>query len=263
MRACDMAASIPWAITEDALQTIMSIAARDHLDKGDIEGLQAVAAKLGRPLDNTHIVTVRDGVATIPIEGPLFRHADLFSQISGATSIDQLATDLRAALDDPTIQAIVLAIDSPGGEVNGTAEFADMVYAARDQKPVAAYISDMGASAAYWIASAAKEVVVAPTAMVGSIGIIAAMRPPDRGSGRSIEFVSSQSPDKRLDPTTTYGRTQIQTLIDRSMDVFVAAVARHRGVTPAAVLSDFGQGGVLVGQAAVDAGLGLAVTRAC
>jgi len=257
MRAFDMAANAPWAITQDALETIMSIAAREHMDKGDLASLEAVAAKLGRPLDNTHAVTVRDGVATIPIEGPLFRHADMFSQISGATSIDALATDLRTALDDPTIQAIVLAIDSPGGEVNGTAEFADMVYAARGQKPITSYISDMGASAAYWIASAADEVIVAPTATVGSIGVIATARPPDRGGGSraSIEFVSSQSPDKRMDPTTTYGRTQIQALIDTCMDVFVAAVARNRNVPKATVLSDFGQGGVFLGQAAVTAGL--------
>jgi len=257
MRAFDLAANAPWAITQDALETIMSIAAREHMDKGDLASLEAVAAKLGRPLDNTHVVTVRDGVATIPIEGPLFRHADMFSQISGATSIDALATDLRTALDDPAIQAIVLAIDSPGGEVNGTAEFADMVYAARGQKSITSYISDMGASAAYWIASAADEVVIAPTATVGSIGVIATARPPDRGGGSraSIEFVSSQSPDKRMDPTTTYGRTQIQALIDTCMDVFVAAVARNRGVSKATVLSDFGQGGVFLGQAAVTAGL--------
>jgi len=257
MRAFDLAANAPWAITQPALEMIMSIAAREHMDKGDLASLEAVAAKLGRPLDNTHVVTVRDGVATIPIEGPLFRHGDMFSQISGATSIDALATDLRTALDDPTIQAIVLAIDSPGGEVNGTAEFADMVYAARGQKPITSYISDMGASAAYWIASAADEVIVAPTATVGSIGVIATACPPDRGGGSraSIEFVSSQSPDKRMDPTTTYGRTQIQALIDTCMDVFVAAVARNRNVPKATVLSDFGQGGVFLGQAAVDAGL--------
>lgn len=251
LRAFDLACRVPWAITEDALQTILEIAARENPD------VEAVAAKLGRPLDHTHTVTVRDGVATIPVEGPLFRHANLFTQISGATSIETLATDLNSALADPTVKGVILYVDSPGGEVNGTSEFAQMIYDARGQKPVVAYISDMGCSAAYWIASAADEVVVADTATVGSIGVIAAMRDPsgDSKSSRSIEFVSSQSPNKRPDPTTEKGRAQIQTMVDDLAGVFVEAVARNRGVSTETVMSDFGQGGVFVGQKAITAGL--------
>lgn len=257
VRALTAATNVPWAITEDALQGMLDIAAQHRTLPPDERErhLKAVAATLGRPLDNTHTVTVRDGVATIPVDGPLFRHADMFTQVSGATSIDTLATDLRAALDDPTIRAVVLAINSPGGEVDGTAEFADQVYAARGVKPIAAYISNDGCSGAYWIASACREVVVAPTAIVGSIGVITAMRHPADGGARKIEFASRHAPDKRLDPSTTAGRAQIQALIDATEDVFVTAVARNRGVEKETVLSDFGAGGVFIGQAAVDAGL--------
>jgi len=257
VRALTAATNVPWAITEDALQGMLDIAAQHRTLPPDEREryLKAVAATLGRPLDNTHTVTVRDGVATIPVDGPLFRHADMFTQVSGATSIDTLATDLRAALDDPTIRAVVLAINSPGGEVDGTAEFADQVYAARGVKPIAAYISNDGCSGAYWIASACREVVVAPTAIVGSIGVITAMRHPADGGARKIEFASRHAPDKRLDPSTTAGRAQIQAMIDATEDVFVTAVARNRGVEKEAVLSDFGAGGVFIGQAAVDAGL--------
>ena len=257
VRALTAATNVPWAITEDALQGMLDIAAQHRTLPPDEREryLKAVAATLGRPLDNTHTVTVRDGVATIPVDGPLFRHADMFTQVSGATSIDTLATDLRAALDDPTIRAVVLAINSPGGEVDGTAEFADQVYAARGAKPIAAYISNDGCSGAYWIASACREVVVAPTAIVGSIGVITAMRHPADGGARKIEFASRHAPDKRLDPSTTAGRAQIQAMIDATEDVFVTAVARNRGVEKETVLSDFGQGGVFIGQAAVDAGL--------
>lgn len=257
VRALTAATNVPWAITEDALQGMLDIAAQHRTLPPDERErhLKAVAATLGRPLDNTHTVTVRDGVATIPVDGPLFRHADMFTQVSGATSIDTLATDLRAALDDPTIRAVVLAINSPGGEVDGTGEFADQVYAARGAKPIAAYISNDGCSGAYWIASACREVVVAPTAIVGSIGVITAMRHPADGGARKIEFASRHAPDKRLDPSTTAGRAQIQAIIDATEDVFVTAVARNRGVEKETVLSDFGQGGVFIGQAAVDAGL--------
>ena len=68
MRAWEAAANEPWAITETSLQTILQIAARENGDD-----LEAVAAKLGRPLQNTRTVTVRDGVADIPVSGPIFR----------------------------------------------------------------------------------------------------------------------------------------------------------------------------------------------
>jgi signal peptide peptidase SppA len=249
MRALQAVCGTPWCITTEALQTILEIAARENLD------VAAVEAQLGRKLDNSHQVTTRDGVATIPVEGPIFRRADFFTEVSGATSIETLAQDLRVALDDPTIRAIVLAVDSPGGAVNGVGEFAAMVYAARGQKPLTAYVSHQGASAAYWIAAACDEIVVAPTAMVGSIGVVAAVPDPTKQKARDIELVSSQSPRKRPDVTTEKGRAQLQATVDDIADQFIAAVATYRGVSPETVMADFGQGDVFVGQKAVDAGL--------
>jgi ClpP class serine protease len=153
------------------------------------------------------------------------------------------------------VKGIILAIDSPGGEVNGTSEFAQMVYDARGKKPIVAYVSDLGCSAAYWIASAADEIVVADTARVGSIGVISAVPDPNAASAREIQFVSSQSPMKRPDPTTKDGKAEIQRTVDALGEIFVGTVARNRGVSADTVLSDFGRGGVYVGQAAVDAGL--------
>lgn len=249
MRALQAVCGTCWAITPEALQMILEIANRENLD------VAAVEAQLGRKLDNTHRVTTRDGVATIPVEGPLFRRADFFTEVSGATSIETLATDLQAALADPTVTAILLAVDSPGGAVNGVGEFADMVHAAREVKPITAYVSHQGASAAYWIAAAASEVVVAPTALVGSIGVVAAVPDPGQKKARDIELVSSQSPRKRPDPTTEKGRAQLQATVDDLADLFVTSVASYRGVSPETVLADFGQGDVFVGQKAVDAGL--------
>lgn len=249
MRAFDAACSRAWVITEDALQGILEIAAREN------PSIEAVEQKLGRPLDNSHAVTVRDGVANIPVQGPIFRHANLITQISGATSVETLAQDFRQALDDPSIKGIVFDIDSPGGEVAGIHEFADAIHAARGTKPIIAYVDDYGASAAYWIASAADEVIASATAHIGSIGVVAAVRDPTSKSSRSIEFVSSQSPNKRIDPTTKDGKTQIQAMVDELADVFVGSVARNRGVSTDKVLSDFGQGGIFIGQSAVKAGL--------
>lgn len=249
MRAFRLACTVPWAIEPSALRQILEIAARENLSR------EVVEAQLGRKLDNTHTATMREGVATIPVEGPLFRRADFFTQVSGATAIDTLATDLRAALDDASVGGILLSVDSPGGEVNGVQEFADMVYAARREKPIWAYISDLGASAAYWIASAASEVAVAETALAGSIGAVIAVRDSAKDTAKMVEFVSSQSPRKRLDPHTETGKGALQVMVDDLADVFVATVARNRGVSVETVLSDFGAGGLLIGSKAASAGL--------
>jgi len=238
----------PWAIQEDALALIIRIAERAG------EGPEAVEARLGRPLDHTHAVAVRDGVPTIPITGPIFRYANLFTRMSGGANIDALAQDLQASLESPAVRAILLHIDSPGGQVAGTNELAAMIVAARDIKPIWAYIDGVGASAAYWLASAASRIVLDATAAAGSIGVIGTVRTP-KDAGESITFVSSQSPRKLPDLATEDGRTQIQQEIDALAEVFVSTVAANRGVPVTTVLADFGGGGVLIGQQAVDAGL--------
>lgn len=251
MRAWNKATSEPWAITQSALETILEIAEREN------EKPEAVAARLGRELQNTHTVIERDGVAVIPVTGPLFRYANLFTAISGATSYEILAQDFTVALDNPDINAIILNIDSPGGEVNGCAELANMIFAARGKKPITAYASGDAASGAYWIASAADEVVVSETSGLGSIGVVAVYRgaKPDKNAPTTIEIVSSQSPFKRLNPETDEGRAKLQTRIDAMAEVFVNTLARNRGIEAAQVLEQFGGGDILIGAHAVNAGL--------
>jgi capsid assembly protease len=251
----DFYASKSWAILEANLQEMYEIY-RGAIERKALDGEfspEAVAAKIGRPLDNARAVTVRDGIAIVPVSGPIFRYANLFTQVSGATSIEVLATDLRQALDDRAVQGIILEINSPGGEVDGTSEFAQHIFDARGEKPIVAYVSHLGASAAYWIASAADEVVVSNTASVGSIGVVGAARlSKDKNL---IEFVSSQTPNKRPNLETESGRAQIQKHIDDIAAVFIETVARNRAMSAEDVTDKGGAGGLKVGQLAVDSGL--------
>lgn len=244
--AFDLVASQPWAITREMLETISAIARREH------DGPEAVEARLGRPLQNTRQVTMRGDVAIVPLVGPVFRYANLFTQVSGATSLDVLATDFQAAVDDPAVKAIVLAIDSPGGQASGIAEFAALVRAS--SKPVTAYVDGAAASAAYWIAAAAKTIVTSKTGELGSIGAVFSVRAPDKANG-TIEIVSSQSPKKRADVSTDEGRGLIQARADKFAEIFIADVAAFRGVSVEKVLADFGQGDMRMGADAVALGM--------
>jgi len=250
-KAIDHIAAVPWAIEPAWLQTLQDIAGRDLSD------FEAVEKKRADRLARSEKAGIRDGVAVLDISGPIFRHANLFTEISGATSIETLGRDLNAALEDPNVKSILLNVDSPGGMVSGTNEFAAMVKEA--DKPVTAYVGNLAASAAYWIASAADEIVIDPTGQLGSIGVVQTRVDDSKQQSargiESIEIVSSQSPHKRPDIKSDEGRAEIQRHVDDLADVFVAVVAENRGTTPEKVISDFGAGGMLIGKKAVAAGM--------
>lgn len=247
----------PWAITEEGLQLVLSIWSRADLFP---EVLAKARAAMGdKALGQKPTMAISGGVATIPVRGPLFARAGLFSDISGAASYASIGADLEQALADQTVRSIVLSIDSPGGEVTGVQALADQIRTAARVKPVVAHVDGYGASAAYWLASAASRIVAAPTAMLGSIGVRTALvddAERAKASGeRRIEIVSSQSPGKRSTPVDDALLARIQARVDDLAQVFVDAVALHRGVDAAHVLEHFGAGDVMIASRALSAGM--------
>jgi ClpP class serine protease len=244
--------SSPWAITEEGMQLVLAVATRGELFE-DVKR-RALEARGGEPLANAHSTTTRKGVAVIPIAGPLMRHANMLTEISGATSYGAVRKDLQLAMDDPKVRSILLRIDSPGGEVTGVSEMAQAIHEADKTKPIKAYVEGSANSAAYWLASATREIVAAPTASLGSIGVLMAVLDGKAEDGR-ITFVSSQSPNKRPDLQSDEGRAQYQRLADDTADVFISDVARFRGVSREVVLDRYGAGGTMIGARAIAAGL--------
>ena len=237
------------AIKPDVLQGIASFNGQPFAD---------IRAALSRP-GSSNIETSDDGVAVIPIIGAISRYDTLCSRIFGGVSVDSIQSQISDALNDSTVKAIVLEVDSPGGMVAGVPDLADTIRAATSVKPIVAFVSDLGASAAYWLCSAASKIVVSQAAFVGSIGVVAtyidSSKQNDKAGLQEIEIVSSQSPKKRPDPTSEDGKAQIQTSVDAIADIFVSAVASFRGTTPANVLAAFGQGDVVLGESAVTIGM--------
>ncbi len=249
----------PWAITAEGLELVIGVWSRGHLFADVVA--RARAQRGDAPMENGATYTVQDGVAVIPVCGPLFRHATLMTEVSGATSYEAVGRDLGEALADPDVRAVVLCIDSPGGVANGCGELAARIRAADAVKPVYAYAEGDCCSGAYWLASAAREIIAAPAAEVGCIGVRIGMID-DSGAQeklgvREIEIISSQSPGKRGTPVDDEVTARVQRRADDLAEVFISDVARYRGVSTDKVLSDFGDplGDVLIGRKAVAAGL--------
>jgi ClpP class serine protease len=255
----------PWAIIPDELHKLSAIAQR-HPIPGAKDGepeyskrdYQLMAGPGAQKLAGAQRAYVIEGVAIIPITGPIFPRANMMTEMSGATSITSLQNDHRVAMANAEIGAIMLLIDSPGGAVSGVSAFADMVAAGAKTKPTVAHVSGTAASAAYWIATQTGEIALDRTGIVGSIGVAAAIPKqvaPDGDGYVSIEIVSSNAQNKRPDPTSEDGVTEIRTLLDGIESQFIGDVAKGRKVSTDKVVSDFGQGGLKEGPRAKSAGM--------
>lgn len=252
----DLIVGQPAAITPTGLRQALAFA-EAMADKGARITLPEVEARLGRKIDGTKSGYMQpNGVAVIPVYGTLMRHLDLMSAMcSDGVTTDSLMDDFNFAVGSPDVKAILFDFDSPGGQVNRITEFAAAIMAARGTKPIVAYASNLCASAAYWLASACDEVVASPTAMLGSIGILAAMPGRDPAKPKDLVYVSSHSPNKHTEPESDAGKAEIMALLDATCEVFLADVAAGRGVSVDHVLEHYGQGGLFIGINGVEAGL--------
>lgn len=188
-------------------------------------------------------------VGVINIHGVIAQHARQVDNVSGpgGTSCERVSLALRQALADPNIGSIVFNIDSPGGNVFGVEALAAEIYGARGKKRMVAHANSLMASAAYWIGSAADEIVVTPGGQVGSIGVVALHEDWSAAAERvgvRYTFIHAgkyKVEGNSFEPLNEEARGAIQADVDAYYRDFVRAVAKHRGVAVRDVLDGFGQ----------------------
>jgi len=175
-------------------------------------------------------------VAVITIEGTLVQKTGRLRPYSGMTGYDGIRQAFMAALNDDSVKAIMLHIDSPGGEVAGCFDLADFIYRARGTKPVWSVLSESAYSAAYALASAADRIVVPRTGGVGSIGVIVmhvdwTQKIKDDGLSVSIiRFGDRKAESNPYQKLSEQARASIQQDVDAMGALFVSTVARNRGL---------------------------------
>lgn len=229
------------------------------LDPGLIGATITLAAD--EPSSITEPTSDRSGsVGIMAIEGPLAQkgQAHLCGFVDG---YDWIESRFSGLMSDPDVGAVVMLIDSPGGDVAGLEEAVRRMRAMqkRSGKPVYAYVNELAASAAYWLATIADEITVPVAGRVGSIGCIGAWidetaaleasgidvhvfrDPPGKAAGSAVRPVAELADERTA--------SEVRSAASR----FTAAVVKHRGMTERKVRGL--DGDVLTGQAAVDAGL--------
>ncbi len=218
-----------------------------------LDEMRALHGMGTREAAEANAVRAPSAVSIIPLHGAVSNR--------GLYGMEGFRARLGQAAENPDVGAIVLDINSPGGTVAGTPESAAAVRAAQGVKPVTAVVDSLAASAAYWIAAQAGQVVVTPSSEVGSIGVLAVHMDmskmlEDMGMKptiiRSTKYKAEGNPFEPLDDE---GLANFQGDVDAAHADFIRAVAQGRKTSMANVTENFGQGRTVGAAEAVKRGM--------
>ncbi len=230
------------AVMPESLQDIISKREMAIIDGIDVE--DAINRRA------TKFKNVSGKVVTIPLHGFISHKATIWSALGFETSSETFGMWMDSLVNNGDVGAIVIDVDSPGGTALGLSGVSDKIFSLRGKKPIIAVVNDLMASAAYFIGSAADEIVSDPDALTGSIGTIsvhmdfsqflenAGIKPTVITSGK---FKGEGNP---FMPLTDEAKEDMQRMVDDFGASFVEAVARNRGTTITDVKQNFGQGRV-------------------
>jgi signal peptide peptidase SppA len=240
-------ATQPMAMERHRLQALLRLAAMRamHLPQAEAGQLQAALT----PRQDLKVQQAEGAVAILPIYGILAQRMSFIEELfTGGTSVEKLQAVFRGLVADDQVKAIVLNFDTPGGYSVGVDEFAQEILEARGAKPIIAQIDSCAASAGYWLASAAEEIVITPGGQVGSVGVYAVHEEMSRlfeELGITYTLISSgglKGTDQDFLPLSEELRAEIQKSVDYTDAMFKKTVAAGRGITAAAVSENYGDG---------------------
>lgn len=252
--------SRPWAITREKHEDLCAVY-EQHLN-----GVRFNAADFKAAFNDPRMAgqssdqyTVQDGVAIIPVQGILAKKMNLLTVMCGGMSTEMIVQQIQQANDDPSVKAIMLDVDSPGGEVDGTQQVGDAVAASK--KPTCGFIDGLGASAAMWVAAQCDSIYAASdTTQVGSIAVV--MTHTDRSKANEAKGVNpthiTTGKYKRIlssdKPLSEDGENYMQDQADYLHTLFVNAMAKGRDVSTDTA-NGWADGRLFFAQQAIENGL--------
>ncbi|MBB4520490.1 UNVERIFIED_ORG: signal peptide peptidase SppA [Rhizobium sophorae] len=214
--------------------------------------------------------TTKGTAAVFNLFGPIMPRAEALEDVSQqAALLVPFQKAFTESASDPTLAGMVINIDSPGGWMDLVPETAAMIRKARrPDRPIVAVANTLAASAAYWIASAADELIVTPSGEVGSIGVYVVHQDISErlaAEGIRMQFFA-EGPRKTeinpFEPMSQEAGTALQARVRYGYDLFVADVAKGRRVSESVVRADpeksdkhFGGGRVYGAKEAVRLGM--------
>ena len=256
-RVLSFISGTPWAIEAGKAQEIIDLL-NLRISGGEL-GDEEIQEIVGRRHD--HIKPTGGSIAVLPLFGVLAPRMDSMTRFSGGTSLEGFGGSFDEAMANDDIGAIVIHVDSPGGSVQGVEELSTRIFEARGKKKIIAAVDGVIASAAYWVAVNADEIVITPSGLAGAIGVLAmhtevSKAEAEAGITRTIvkagKYKAEGNPHE---PLSEAAEKHMQGRVDEFYGMFVEAVARARGVDEKRVRNGYGEGAVLTATQALDAGM--------
>src|SRR5688572_8846623 len=176
-------------------------------------------------------------IVIVPIEGVISSQS--FGR-GGPTMVEIVEEQFKRAADDKRVKAVILKVNSPGGEVLASDDIYNIIEKFQDKtgKPVVAAMGSLAASGGYYVSAPCQWIVANEMTITGSIGVImhgynfrglmdkVGVRPEVFKSGK---FKDMLSPDKREEDITAEERELIQSMVNETFDKFKSIVSEGRG----------------------------------
>lgn len=242
------------------LQTVLNVLAPRLFT--EIEITEAMQEMAQDPFLSGNSPTVDPGqhsIAVIPVHGTLVQRGDSLDAASGLRSYDAIREDFDEAMQRGDIDAVLLDIDSGGGEASGLFDLADYIASRRDEKPIYAFANEHSYSAAYAIAASAEKIFLPRTGGVGSIGVVAVHLDQSGFDEKvGLQYTPIFAGARKIDgwphsPLSEEAQTRMQARVDTVYSIFTDTVARHRGLPESKVIAT--EADCFDGREAVKAGL--------
>lgn len=235
-----------WLVTEAHAQTIKSIIVRIfsgkdiNIPKHEHDERAAYVVDGGERMDlrtGSYSVFKVGSTAVVPILGTISKRMNMLTALSGGVSTDMLTSTFNKLALDNSINSVVLDIDSPGGYMDGLEEARRALLSLRNKKSVFAVSNNLMASAAYYIGSAATEIIGAPNSQIGSVGVWSmAVNESKRLDKKGIEvFIVRSGKNKAVphpaEPFDEAGLERIREGNEMAFTSFLGAVSENRNIS--------------------------------
>ncbi|WP_019220228.1 S49 family peptidase [Bartonella florencae] len=233
---------VPLMLASTKLDIILNALA-PRLFAGEKFAVRALLEKDGAPLRPPETYVVQNNIAIIPVHGTLVRRGAWLGALSGLTSYEGLSASFREAIGQPDVHAILLDIDSSGGEAGGVFDLVEEFQALSKKynKPIWAHANEVACSAAYAIACSASQIWVARTGVVGSIGVVCAHLDQSRADEKhGLKWTFVFEGDHKVhgnshEPLADEAQIKIQADCALLYEMFVDLVAHNRPLNAAAI----------------------------
>lgn len=237
-----------WCIRPEAALTVMRLMSRDMAASATQPALGTGNVQmLGTQWEAARPTTQGDvhKIAVVPIQGVLTNDGPAYH----GNSYQMIGDAVEKAAKDPAVKRIVLAVDSPGGEVTGLPETASVIAAAAKIKPVSAIVEGAAASAAYWLTSQASDITLTPSGEVGSVGVrmmhvdMSKMLEDEGYKVTELYSGNFKTEWSAYKPLSDDAKADMQTRLDAAHRQFMNAISSGRGRRVSQVISQSKFGG--------------------